>query len=78
MTAKQMRSLGWISATGRDYENLVLGRRYLVANRRGTKVEAAYCNETLEGVRFWDKADTDRDELLGDVSQWPWFKEDRQ
>lgn len=77
MTSAKMRSLGWISATGRDYEKLVLGRRYLVANRKGTKVKSAYCNETVEGVPFWDQADGDRDTLLGDVGQWPWFKEDK-
>lgn len=78
MTAAQMRALGWRNATTSDAAKLVLGRRYLVANRKGTKVEAAICNETLEGQMFWDSADTPKDTLLGEFSQWPWFKEDRE
>lgn len=38
MTAKQMHALGWRNATTSDAAKLVLGRRYLVANRKGTKV----------------------------------------
>lgn len=78
MNAAQMRALGWLNATTKDAEKLVLGRRYLVTNRKGTKVEAAVCNETLDNIPFWDKSDTDRDELLGEVTSWPWFKEEKE
>ena len=76
MTEKQMRALGWRNATTSDAAKLILGRRYLVSN--GRYVEPAVCNETLEGVMFWDSADTPIDTLLGEISQWPWFKEDKE
>ena len=76
MTAAKMRSMGWLNATTKDAEKLVLGRRYLVSN--GRYAEPAVCNETLEGVKFWDAADTPKDTLLGELSQWPWFKEDHE
>lgn len=75
MTAKQMRALGWRNATTLDASDLVQGRRHLVSN--GRYAEPAVCNETLEGQMFWDSADTPIDTLLGEFSQWPWFKEDK-
>lgn len=78
MTSKQMRAIGWRNATTKDASALVIGRRYLVANRKGTKVDAAVCNETLENVPFWDQADSESETVLGEVTSWPWFKEDRE
>lgn len=78
MTASKMRALGWRNATTSDSAKLILGRRYIVANRKGTKVESAICNETLELVPFWDQADSESETVLGEVTSWPWFKEDRE
>lgn len=75
MTSAQMHALGWRNATTSDAAKLILGRRYIVTN--GKTVEAAICNETLEGSMFWDAADAPKDTLLGELNQWPWFKEDK-
>lgn len=76
MTAAKMRSMGWFNATTKDAEKLVLGRRYLVSN--GKRVEAAICGQNLDGTLFWDAADENAEVELGELSQWPWFKEDRE
>lgn len=78
MTAAKMRALGWRNATTKDAEKLVLGQRYIVANRKGTKVEAATCGQNLDGTLFWDAADENAEVELGELSQWPWFKEDAE
>lgn len=72
--AAQMRALGWRDATTLDAVDLEIGRRYIVTN--GKTVEAAICGENLDGSFFWDAADAPKDTLLGEFSQWPWFKED--
>lgn len=76
MTAKQMRALGWRNATTLDAEALVIGRRYLVTN--GQRVDVATLGENLDGSYFWDAADTATETVLGELTQWPWFKEDRE
>ncbi len=70
-----MRADGWRNATTLDAVDLEVGRRYIVTN--GKKVEAAICGENLDGSFFWDSADDPKDTFLGELSQWPWFKEDR-
>ena len=76
MTAKQMRAIGWRNATTKDAAALVIGRRYLVTN--GKTVEAATQGDNLDGSFFWDAADTATETVLGELTQWPWFKEDEE